>query len=369
MDKNIRYDGNNKTFSLPKKKSKLKREVKIVIFAFLSLILLSLCGYFISLSVSFGSSLHVIHYNESGTNDYRVMLKENDHYEDSTLGPGLSYITSIIDTINIDFFYELSSNEIMDLNYEYEVYADLIINNRNEPDLVVHQKTYEILSEAIVLNGSTFIIDEEVLIDYDTYEDYVLSFKDDYSLSIDSNLVVTFKVKATGVSDSIDNKLDSSKTMSVTIPIGEQTIEIDQSKKVYGSSYITDINDAKIENMPLFIFSILLGVFGISAILSAFIGITKLSKKDIYQSTIKKYLREFDRMIITSKQPSINESSFENKIRVMSIEELVDAHDTTGSPIIYYEVVPDEKSYFIIAAGNTLYKLTISRAYLEENGK
>ncbi|MEI3508978.1 MAG: hypothetical protein V8R01_07825 [Bacilli bacterium] len=37
----------------------------------------------------------------------------------------------------------------------------------------------------------------------------------------------------------------------------------------------------------------------------------------------------------------------------------------TKEPIIYYEVIPDEKSYFVIIAGSVLYKLTITRAYLE----
>ncbi len=88
-------------------------------------------------------------------------------------------------------------------------------------------------------------------------------------------------------------------------------------------------------------------------------------KKDIYTRTVNKYLREYDRIIITSKQPDLDENNYANKVRVMSIEELIDAHDITKKPIIYYEVIPKEKSYFVIIADDTLYKLTISKVYLE----
>ena len=58
--------------------------------------------------------------------------------------------------------------------------------------------------------------------------------------------------------------------------------------------------------------------------------------------------------------------NFENKIRVMSIEELIDVYETTKQPIIYYEVIPGEKSYFIVMNDKTLYKLTITKAWLEK---
>ena len=53
----------------------------------------------------------------------------------------------------------------------------------------------------------------------------------------------------------------------------------------------------------------------------------------------------------------------------MSIEELLDVNELTKEPIIFYEVEPNQKSYFIILKDDTLYKLTISRAYLEKEAE
>ena len=86
------------------------------------------------------------------------------------------------------------------------------------------------------------------------------------------------------------------------------------------------------------------------------------SKNDIYRAEVDRILKNYDRLIISSSQPSIAESDYKNKVRVMSVEELLDVNEMTKEPIIYYEVIPNEKSYFIILKQDTLYKLTISRA-------
>lgn len=88
---------------------------------------------------------------------------------------------------------------------------------------------------------------------------------------------------------------------------------------------------------------------------------------DIYKSTVDRIINEYDWAIVTSKSiESINEDEY-NVIEVTNIEELLDAHDSTGQPILYNETIENNVSVFVIVADDILYKLTIDRHELEEN--
>ena len=45
---------------------------------------------------------------------------------------------------------------------------------------------------------------------------------------------------------------------------------------------------------------------------------------------------------------------------------MVDASQTLNSPILYYEVIKNEKCFFVIIKDDTMYKYRVSKAYLEK---
>lgn len=122
----------------------------------------------------------------------------------------------------------------------------------------------------------------------------------------------------------------------------------------------------KINNNLLYTTGIGLSLLAlVMLILTIYLYMNTKRRKDIYHFEINKILKEYDRMIAsTIKKPNINETKFKNKLRVASITELVDVSEQLKKPIIHYEVEPNEKSYFVIIEKDTLYKLTISRAWL-----
>ncbi len=365
------YNGNNKNFEIPKKKLKLKAEVKIVIFGLFSLLFIMGLAFSVSKLYDTETDMKIINYNEKGSIFYQVYLKENTQYEDPFLNSGMQYVTSLIDEVRIKYNYELHANDKIHFDYEYKVTANVTITNQNEPDKILFTKSEEIETGSEEYNEKDLNINKDININYDKYNAIVTDYKNTYGVAVDSQLTVTMEIITKGSNEEINKGLESNNKLTVVIPLSEQTIGITTpDSNIDDSSYLTDYEDREVMNMGMLILAI---SFGILSILTVGILVIKIYiryfKKDIYNATIRKYLREYDRLIVTSSQPDLNESVFNNKIRVMSIEELIDAHDTTGSPIIYYEVVPNEKSYFIIIDNLTLYKLTISKAYLEENKK
>ena len=342
-----------------KKKNKIYALVALVILVILSCTLI----------FSSMTKIYTIGNSEVGSVDYTVYLKDNNFYSNRYLRKGDSgvnnYIASLIDTVNVEFTYDSRFTDAIDYVYEYEIDAKILVTDKYDNSKVLYS-TDEVLVEKKQFDGlnNNFSIKESLDIDYDKYNSYVSSFKETYSLDVESNLILTMNITQSG---SFNDKQISNKgsSLTMTIPLTKSTIDISINTNQLANNFEIPINESVISNRPIFITGIVLFMASIVAI--TILLLPKGKKNDLYRKEINRILKNYDRLIITSKQPSIDESNYKNKVRVMSFEELLDVNELTNEPIIYYEVEPDEKSYFIILKQDTLYKLTISRKYLEEH--
>lgn len=369
MKKTARYDGKEKSYKVKSKKKKLNKNGLILLFSVIGFILLTIALILFQKSITMNHN-NIVSYNEIGKVDYKVYLKENNYYTQKYLPKGMKYVASIINVINADFNYEMHSTEALAYDYSYSIKARLVITDKNETK-VLYDSTHVLLEETKKqVVGNNFAIREDVDINYDEYNDYVNAFKRDYDLTVDSKLILTMDVLVNGIYDK-EKVINSSNQLEISIPMSEQTIDIlMETADINKNGDINDPKGLQISNKFTFISSIVIAMLSMTCFgYGICISINKSKTKDLYAKTISKYLKEYDRIIITSKQPNVDERSFDEVIRVMDIVELIDLHDMSSKPIIYYEVIPNEKSYFIIIYERTLYKLTITRAWLERNAE
>ena len=66
---------------------------------------------------------------------------------------------------------------------------------------------------------------------------------------------------------------------------------------------------------------------------------------------------------------NIDETKFDNIIKIEKFEELVDAAENLSLPILFYEVIPGELSFFVVTNDKTLYKFTLDKAALTKKEK
>lgn len=367
MKKSVKYVSEEKSYQV-RHKRKIRIKTWFCLLVLPALVFAILAFFCFNETLSFGSK-DSISYNEKGNIDYKVYLKENDYYNKPYLDKGMQYIASLINTIGLDFNYEIHSTEDLDYNYKYKVTADLLVTDRNDPSKVVYERPETLIEEKEVdVKDNNFVINEDVDIDYGKYNEYVNSFKSDYALNVESNLVITLDVITTGKADNVDKSLNTNNDLTITIPLSEQTVDIAmETEELNKQGSLGGTNSLNIEN-PIILASGI--VFAIAAlilfIIAIYLYVTSREEKDIYEKEIKRLLKTYDRLIVTSQRPSIKEKDFAKVIRVTNIEELVDAHESTKQPIIYYEVVPGEKSFFVIMHEDTLYKLTITKGFLQK---
>ena len=311
----------------------------------------------------------IIGYNEVGNIDYKVFLKENNYYKEQYLGKDMQYVASIIKNVVPTFTYEMHSEEKMEYTYNYKVSADLIISDPNDNNKVLYKRPSLLVKDTKEkVTGGSFRVDQEVSINYDEYNNYVNSFKKEYALSVNSKLVLTFNIDVTGKSPSLKEDFKKSSKLVIAIPMSEQTINIGiDTSDINNSGTIERNYMSQIKKPVALVLGIIVGLLSLALLYIVIYNfLTNRSKTDVYKATIKSILREYDRAIVSSKTADTIDESKYNVIEVPRIEELLDAHDSTGKPILYNEDTENNISTFIIVSDEILYKYRVVKKELEE---
>lgn len=362
----MRKKSDNETKSDNIKPFTINRWLKYMVIPTIILLILTV---FVLKGSLYTDSEAVVSYNEVGNVDYKVFLKDNNYYSSNYLGSGMQYIASLIDNVSTTFRYEMHSQEEMEYTYKYNVNADLIITDPNDNNKILYKKNYPLVNDKEEnINKKSFRIDETVDINYDEYNNYVNAFKKEYALSVKSRLVITMEVTVNGKSDVLKEDFNKTSRLVTSIPMSEQTINIGIDTSDIDNSGILEKNYLSLVKKPIaLILGIIVLILSLCLLyISLYTILSNKTKKDIYKSTVKGIIKEYDRAIVTSKSiDSINLNDY-NVIDVTSIEELLDAHDSTEQPILYSEVTPNNKSVFIIVSDNILYRFVVSRKELEK---
>ena len=311
----------------------------------------------------------VVTYKENGKIDYKIYLKDNNYYDTSYLEEGMQYVASLIKTINVRFNYNFKSDSKIDFDTTYKIVGEIQITEKDSPNKVLFSKKDDLITnKSIVKEDNNYVIEEELDIDYDKYNELVNAYKRDYGLIVSGNLILSLEIDNNGGVDKVKNALNKTSNMGISIPLSEQTIgitmntdEINNDGVLLGSTKLFTIS-----NYLLFILFIILSLITIASGAVDVYFYLKNFKNDKYKELVNKILNQYDRIIVNGKI-SIDESNFPNKVYPDTIEEMVDAAQTLEVPIYYYEAIPNEKCFFVIIKDDTLYKYRLTRAFLEKN--
>lgn len=332
--------------------------VGIIIFFVLSLV-------FLVSSISVKARRNVL-YNQASNLDYKVYLKPNDYYKEPYLGKNMQYIANLIDNIDISFNYNFSANQNINYTYMYYVKSDVSVTDTDDKSKVIYSKS-DRLTEPVTINkenSNGFTISQNAKINYSEYNDLVKSFKSSYGISANSNLVLSLCIEIRDEKGNLIRSTDSADTMKITIPLTEQMIDIKMDyKEVNNSNNVSIYKDFSISNQITLALSIISIIISLGFLVRLIMFINKTSpKKTLYDLTLAKILREYDRVIVDSKK-IVNMDG--EVIDVKSFNELLDVRDNIEKPIIFSEVHKGLKSIFIVKTSNETYRYVLKLADLE----
>ncbi len=338
---------------------------RIIIRAVLIVLFLIFAGIFLMGSISIKTTSNVF-YSQKGNIDYKVYLEKNDFYDTPYLDSNMQYIASLIDYINVNFQYSFSANKAIDYKYNYYITADTLVTDRENDNKIIYSSTDKIMDDVTVIkdNSSSFYINENLKVDYGHYNSIIQKFKSSYALSAESNLVLTLHVD---IYDLKGNKIKdvNDGLVKLTVPLTKQTINISMdTNNVNNSSSAAIYTDFAISNKLFLALSFVCVLLMLVTIVSLIIFMIKTSKKkSIYDITLAKILREYDRLIVTSKKDI---DIPEDAVEVENFTELLDVRDNIEKPIVFYEIHKGLKSVFVVKSDVESYKYVLKLADLEK---
>ncbi|MBR3368664.1 hypothetical protein IKG45_02630 [Candidatus Saccharibacteria bacterium] len=304
--------------------------------------------------ISFQKTSREIVFNSTGDNsvNYRVFLKENDFFEEPFLEAGKTYITSLIDHIDIDFKYLENFTDVADAKLSYYLKATI---SADKTDKIGETGTYWSkdyqLTDPVVLDFDdvdSVGFDTTVSIDYPYYNSVLESFRAQYPIASDGTIQIALVVDNSIYSNNFDNPLEFESKSSISLPLLEKAVEA--SVDVETGNQAKEFKKAQEDLSPVYtivrVVGFLLIILSIVLMVKVILKRKEFIKHHQYISALDKILSTNDSIITNiDNMPSL--AKFQ-KFEVKTFEELLDAYNEIRMPINFYQNKAGTESTFFI---------------------
>ncbi len=293
----------------------------------------------------------VVNYEEKSAVDYKVYLKKNKFFESPYLPAGKTYITSLIDYLDIDYNYDLKFDDQVSGDYSYYFVAVLSADRASSGVGTggnYWSREYA-LTEPVsssINNSHTLNINHKLKVNYDKYNKILADFKNTYALAANGTLKVVMRITGGVREERLGDPVSLDTELSLSVPLTEQSVEVSVSTETQEnrhsiSSHIDHDNAGYIT----------MRVVGIVAIIGAFVlaylayrQYLTIKADTRYEDQIKKILSAYDSVIVeVEQQPKL---AGINILTVNNFDELLDVYNSIHLPISYYRDV--KSANFII---------------------
>jgi len=335
-------------------------------FAILVIAVISYMNYINSFSKSSSVSLP---YETSGAIDYKVSLLPGNPFETGNLNAVNTYIADYIDDVSTDFLFDYELEEKSDIKYTY--YVDATMELKSDKDgSVLSRKVDKLIPEVKKEEKDTDKLDlkQNVNLDYNHYNNLAKeiskSVRDEHGIDITGNLFLELHIDIQVRNKDFKNVINESKVIKVEIPLLSAQVKAFMVDNINEKDVYTEYEASKLISKSSLFVAISLWIVDIIFLLLVCSFILKSTpKKTSYMRIRNSLLRDHDGVIVNSK----NDPDFKgyNVINCATFEELMDAQKVLNKPIIYNELVKNQKAMFIIVSGNDVYKYVLKEADIE----
>ncbi len=326
------------------------------------ILFLGIIVIFKSFVIEQGSKNLLYSYNMSRNLNYNVNLKENSIFETQTLEMGKTYVSSLVDKINMNFMYSMSGNKKSSMRYNYQVVAVSnvkYIDKSNNTEDIIWSKQYTLVEpKEMQVNGSNYRIEENFDVDYASLNEEVKNIKEELRIPIVAELQVKLIVRSDAEVPGIENKVVENSILNLNMNLAQDVFTVEkqfedaETKNIYET-----IDGTKRINKPLLIIGCVCIVVAVMIMLDAIRKSIKFSKNSDYAIALNRILKNYGDIVAEIVSPV--EIDNLNIIDVKNFDQLLDIEEEIRMPILFYETIPDEQGEFIIICDNMAYRYVI----------
>ena len=311
------------------------------------------------------SKEYYVSYNENSNIDYKVLLRDNDFFDNSYLESNKQYIASLIDYITANFEYNLSLEE-KDIEYKYSYRIEATVDVKEKGTTTsLYNKTEELLATKENTTSKTNVnINENIEIDYNYYNNLIKKFISIYDLeNIESTLNINMYINVIGSCEDFAENNEKESVMSLSIPLTTKTMAIDISDNLINSE--NNLMQCKSIYPHSFMYLIIGIIFALVDLgLIIFIiryEIKTRTAENIYERELKKILNNYSSYIQTLNN-DFNFSDYQ-LLKLNTFTDMLEIRDTIRQPILMKENEDKTGAYFVIPSNTKIlyvYRLKVS---------
>ena len=340
-----------------------------IFFMFLAILVIAVISYMNYVN-SFSKNEDVeMAYEVNGKIDYNVSLLPGNPFESGNLSAVNTYIADYIDDVSTDFYFDYEVGKKSNIEYTYRVNA--IMELRSDKDGAVLSRKEDTLIPDItneVKDTKELSLKQNVNLDYNHYntlaKEFASSVYQEHGINISGNLYLEMHLNVVTDNVDFDNTIEKEKVIKVEIPLLSTQVKAFMVDSINEKDVYTEHETAELVSKSSLFVAISLWIVDIIFLLLVCSFIMKSTpKKSNYMRIRNNLLKEHDSVIVNSK----NDPDFRgyNVINCANFEELVDAQRVLGKPIIYNELVKNQKCMFIIINDKDVYRYVLKEADIE----
>ncbi len=350
-----------------KKRLNYKERRKKLIFA--QGVALAIVALLILMSVFTYNQLnkeYYITYKESSGVDYRVKIPKdapfyNEHLEDYKeyadengdlwLPPEYAYPTMAVSVIkaNINYGLNMSTRDV-NYKYTYRIFATAqVVDNKTKNEFQMPVYVIEDITSPVTQSSNNNLnINRPVEINYHDYNNLVEDFEKKLGItSATETLIITMEVNVIGSSESFENDSNNRHTISINIPLAENSFDVNYSTSVStGDSKVLARKDVGNQNFYKDL-AIVLGTLELALLIifTAYVYLTK--NHDVnYSIKVQKLVNNY-RSFIQQVTNGFDATGYQI-LEITTFKEMLAIRDTIQSPVLMSENTDQTRTQFFI---------------------
>ncbi len=329
-----------------------------------------ICIFFIILFISFicivksfntpKEDMKILYaYNITRNSDYKVYLKPNNYIEQKYMGMNETYITDLVDYIDANFRYNYNVSQNATSKYTYKVVAVLNVEyyvTGSSQGTKLWSKEYTLVEpKQLQIESNQININENVKIDFNSYNSEIKKFKEQFGLPIKSYLDVKLVV-ASEIDVAESNKIQKDDSaVNLKMDLNQQVFSILQDYEPIDKGQIIDEeNISNVSNVILLTIGIILFAISAFGILNIIRKIIVADRKTDYEIALNRILKNYGDIVAEIVTPTETEGM--KVIDVKNFDQLLDIEEEIRMPILFYEIVEGEEGEFTIIYDNIVYR-------------
>lgn len=274
---------------------------------------------------------------------------------DSSLISDGKYNSENISNVEASFNYKVTSNKKVDYIYKYVLETVVTLSKKSDGTLVSQNiRGLKSSNRITTLDVDNIDISKNITIDYAYYNNLAKELSNKYHEDLDAKLEIVMRVYLDGNVQGSKNVIDSDTDVVIEMDLLSDNVVPKVTGNTSGGETFERVIKQDVVNNYLLYLGIILLIVGTIILLLTFNFIYKVRPKKSKYCTLRDgILRDYDRIIVTSRKPVALEKY--NIIDCYNFRELLDAQRMLEKPIIYYEIVKNQKCMFMIIGDKDIY--------------